>query len=208
MSNISALTRRWLSRHSSKALGLTMLFACQAYGGYELDNQSSSVNFVSIKKLSIAEVHHFEELYGTIDDNGNAQLTIALDSVESNITIRNQRMQQMLFNTSVFPTVQFKTKIAIRDFDGLKSGKQIKLPLRGTLTLNGQKQTIDANVLVTKMANGGLHVVTTKPIIINSKDFKLDAGIDALRDIAGLPNINYAVPVSLNLVFNRQPKSQ
>jgi hypothetical protein len=44
-------------------------------------------------------------------------------------------------------------------------------------------------------------VVTLAPLVLNAEDFGLAAGIEALRQLAGLKNISLAVPVSAVLIF-------
>ena len=42
-----------------------------------------------------------------------------------------------------------------------------------------------------------------QPIVINAADFELTAGIERLREVAGLQNIATQVPVTASLVFSR-----
>ncbi|WP_462153298.1 hypothetical protein [Pseudoalteromonas piscicida] len=57
--------------------------------------------------------------------------------------------------------------------------------------------------MITKSANG-LVVTPVNAFILDSKQFGLDKGIEALREIAGLKTIATSVPVSFNLVFDEQ----
>ena len=57
------------------------------------------------------------------------------------------------------------------------------------------------------MARSGdstLLVATRKPVVVNAPAFNLTDGVEALRAIAGLPNISLAVPVSFVLEFERE----
>ena len=45
-------------------------------------------------------------------------------------------------------------------------------------------------------------VATTAPVVIKAEDFNLVEGVNALRDVAGLPSITLAVPVTATLFFN------
>ena len=63
----------------------------------------SQVQFVSIKNNMIGEVSHFETLAGTVTDAGEIEVRVALDSVETNIGIRNERMKTMLFEVGLYP---------------------------------------------------------------------------------------------------------
>lgn len=46
-------------------------------------------------------------------------------------------------------------------------------------------------------------VSSFQPIIINANEFGLVAGVDKLRDIAGLSSISQAVPVSFVLTLTQ-----
>ena len=53
---------------------------------------TSGIQFVSIKNNTIGEVSHFDMISGTVGDQGAVEVRVALDSVETNIGIRNDRM--------------------------------------------------------------------------------------------------------------------
>jgi hypothetical protein len=39
--------------------------------------------------------------------------------------------------------------------------------------------------------------------VVNANGLELVAGIEALREVAGLPSISYSVPVTFSLTFRR-----
>ena len=75
---------------------VTVLFlASSAAAHWELDNNSSTLSFVTVKADHVGEVHTFDQLSGDINDDGSVQITIELASVNTLIDIRNERMQNM-----------------------------------------------------------------------------------------------------------------
>jgi hypothetical protein len=56
-------------------------------------------------------------------------------------------------------------------------------------------------VTVFSEGQGKLRVFSSQPIILQAEEFNLDAGVEALRQVAGLKSISTAVPVTLNLLF-------
>jgi hypothetical protein len=46
-------------------------------------------------------------------------------------------------------------------------------------------------------------VTTIVPIVVSASQLNLQPGIEALREIAGLPSISYSVPVTFSLTFRR-----
>jgi len=183
------------------ALLLTATNVIAHGAAWSLDNTNSSIHFVSIKKDSIGELHHFKALEGDIDHHGNASLIIDLSSVETNIPIRNQRMQNLLFNTAKFAKAVVSMNVDVKQLKAMQAGETRVLNVKAELSLSGVKKTIDATVQVLKNNNSGVTVTTLHPIIVNATDFGLEPGVKALQKIAGLPSIATSVPVTFNLVF-------
>ncbi len=174
-----------------------------AQADWQLDNELSRINFVSLKKNSVAEAHYFKQASGTLDEKGRLNLSIDLASVETLIPIRNERMQQFLFETSKFPALTLTADLD-KQLAGLKGGSQLLKGLKGTLNLHGQSKEISVDVLVHKAENGDLTVSSLMPVIINEGDFALADGITKLQELAGLPSIGRAVPVSFVLTLRKR----
>ncbi len=170
---------------------------------WTLDNAGSQLNFISVKKSAVAEVHSFKTLSGSLSDKGDAKLSIDLSSVATNIPIRDERMQSLLFDTANFPNAELSAKVDLKEFSSLSAGESTTADIQLNLNLHGQTQTVPATVRVTALANGGLQVTTLAPVVINAADFELVAGINKLKEVAGLPSISVAVPVTATLVFER-----
>lgn len=180
---------------------LVLIGAAGAQGSYELDPQRSTVQFMSMKNGAVAELHHFRTLTGSVDGDGLASVVIDLDSVESLIPIRNERMRELLFDTRSFPSATITAVVPptlLIQQAGATSTAQLKLQV----DLHGVALPLDATVTVTALEGGDLQVVLREPIVVKAVDFKLAEGIEALRDIAGLKAIATAVPVNATLVFS------
>jgi hypothetical protein len=70
-----------------------------------------------------------------------------------------------------------------------------------TVALHGSEVDYEAELLLSLSADGALHVLTRRPILVDVADFDLGSGVDALRRVAGLDSISSAVPVTAHLVF-------
>ncbi|MDG1025013.1 MAG: YceI family protein [Gammaproteobacteria bacterium] len=184
------------------ALVSSVLFVSAAQAHWSLDNEASSLSFVTVKAEHVAEAHSFDRLSGTIGDNGDVEITIELASVNTMIQIRNERMQEMLFETNMFPEATISGSIdldALTDMDaGASTGRQVDFEL----SLHGQSVALAADVQITRTGEGAV-VSTLKPIIVMSDAFALTAGVEKLREVAGLPSISRAVPVSFTVVFEQ-----
>jgi polyisoprenoid-binding protein YceI len=180
------------------------LIAPAAAAEWALDPERSQVAFVSIKSDDIGEAHHFEEISGQVDDDGQATVDIKLASVETLIPIRNERMREMLFNTTEYNDATLSAKIDQSKIAAMRPGDIIRLAAESTLELHGNSQALVLDMQVAKVAPSTLMVASTKPVILDAKNFGLGDGVDKLREIAGLERISDAVPVTFVLTFEEQ----
>ncbi len=169
---------------------------------WQLDNQNSSLSFISIKKADIAEAHHFNQLSGSLAGDGKVSLTIDLLSVDTNIAIRNERMKEFLFNTELHPKASFNAQLDMAKFNQIAVGHVGVLKLTGEIDLHGQKQKVMFEVLVAKLSKKSFVVSSMKPVLLNAQRFGLTDGVKKLQELAKLPSISNAVPVSFVLTFN------
>ena len=174
-----------------------------ASANWQLDNASSKLHFVSTKKGTVAEVHTFKQLSGSIDSTGLVSLSIPLVGVNTNIPIRDERMQALLFESTQFPQLRLKGNVDIAALNVLAMGVPKQQTFSATVKLHGIEQTITAQVLVTRLNAQHLLVSSYAPVIIKAADFGLTAGVDKLREIAKLPSISYAVPVTFSFMFTQ-----
>ncbi|MEM1142535.1 MAG: YceI family protein [Pseudomonadota bacterium] len=181
-------------------VGLLALLSVSARADWLLDESRSDVQFLSVKNASIAEVHHFSSLTGGINDDGIAQVVIDLDSVETLIPIRNERMRKMLFETLQFPAATLSVEVP-DSLEALKAGETAELDLKVNVALHGKTMAYDASLQATKLANGSLEVNVLQPLVVYAADFGLAGGVQALQQIAGLNSISTAVPVTARLTF-------
>ena len=86
---------------------------------------------------------------------------------------------------------------------GLGVGETKVVDIDGKIALHGKSQTKTFSVIITKVSDNKLLVNSFQPIIVNANEFDLVAGIDKLREIAGLSSISQAVPVSFVLTLTQ-----
>lgn len=183
----------------------TLLFTTPAaLADWKLVGDASQISFVSVKKGTIAETHHFKELEGQIADSGTATLSIPLASVETNIPIRNERMQKLLFETTKYARASVNAKVDAAKLQAMQPGQTATLDAELQLSIHGSEHSEAAKLQVTGLKDNRLLVSTKSPIVLNAADFKLLEGIEKLRQIAGLDAISPIVPVSAQLVFAKE----
>ncbi|MGQ9659323.1 MAG: YceI family protein [Thermochromatium sp.] len=183
--------------------GALVLSTSQALADWVLDPERSALTYVTIKSKDIPENNYFKEIRGQIDANGQANLTLMLDSVETLIPIRNERMRELLFETANYKQAELKARIDPKSLDALAAGQVQRLAAEGTLGLHGQTQALTLSLMVGRLDANTLMVATAEPVLIEASKFGLRDGIEKLREIAGLPSISEAVPVVFVGTFTR-----
>ena len=176
------------------------LLAGSAQAQWSLDNSASTLSFVTVKADHVGEVHTFDQLSGSIDDRGNVEIMVELASVNTLIDIRNERMQNMLFETNLFPRAMITGDVDLASFVEMSPGASITAQVEFELDIHGVSNSYNTELIVTRLANG-VFASTSKPIIVTAASHGLVDGVEALRKIAGLPSISRSVPVTFNVVF-------
>lgn len=178
-----------------------VLLAGSAQAQWSLDNSASTLSFVTVKADHVGEVHTFDQLSGSIDDRGNVEIMVELASVNTLIDIRNERMQSMLFETNLFPRAMITGDVDLASFVEMSPGASITAQVEFELDIHGVSNSYNTELIVTRLANG-MVASTSKPIIVTAASHGLVDGVEALREIAGLPSISRSVPVTFNVVFD------
>lgn len=176
------------------------------FADWNLKSDESSLHFISIKQNTIAETNRFQQLEGSVSEAGDFQFSINLSGVETNIPIRNERMNEFLFESAKFPLATGKGKIDMARVSELAVGELMNIRLPVTIELHGVSVKKDVMLQVARLSSQKLWAVTEVPFIINAAEFGLTEGIEKLRELAGLPSITQAVPVSVSLVFVKASK--
>ena len=182
------------------ALGAS-LFTGSALAGWSMDPAQSHLAFMSIKAKDVAEVHSFTEMAGTIADDGQVSVSMMLDSVETLIPIRNERMREFLFDTTDYKDATLTAKVDPALIADMKPGDIAQITAEGTLSMHGATQPMVLNMQAAKVADGTVMVASTKPLVIDAAKFGMSDGVEKLREIAGLDSISNAVPVTFVMTF-------
>ncbi len=181
---------------------LASLAAAPAAADWRLDNDSSRISFVSTKAGTAAEVHHFDTLDGRVDDDGNVTLSIDLDSVDTAIPIRDERMREMLFETKRYPTATLAASVDMAAVQALPPGGSTTMTTEAQLMLHDNTVSLTVEMTVARLSESRIMVASQKPMIVNASQVGLLEGVERLREIAGLPTISPAVPVTFVLAFD------
>ncbi|EGV28236.1 YceI family protein [Thiorhodococcus drewsii AZ1] len=182
-----------------------ILAASPALADWSLDPGRSHLSFVTIKAKDVAEVNTFDEINGVIDDQGQVVVTLMLDSVDTLVPIRNERMRTFLFDTTDYKEAVLKAKVDPDLVSGMAVGEIKQLSAEGNLSLHGETQPMTLSMQAVKVDAGTVMVASLKPVIVDAAKFGLGAGVEKLREIAGLESISEAVPVTFVMTFVTPP---
>lgn len=166
------------NRVLSKTLAFLLLAGAtlSAHADWYLDGESSRLSFISTKNANISEVQRFLVLHGKVDPTGLAQVEVEMDSVNSGIPLRDERMRKDLFEIQTFPDAVITAQIDLRPINDLAPGAQLELRLPLTVSLHGQQHQYNAELLATRLDDRRFQVVTLEPLVINAEDFDLAPG--------------------------------
>ena len=173
-------------------------------GAWTLDGDASRLSYVSIKSGEIAETNEFRALSGSVSAEGEASVEVDLASLETGVDIRNERMRDIFFEVADHPKATITATLDPRGYEFLKVGDSTIELVKGTLNVKGVEAPVEAEVDVTRTGPDRMMVVTTKPVIIMADALELTEGLGKLQELAGLPSITPAVPVTFTLEFQRQ----
>ena len=183
---------------------LTTGLSITTQAAWQLDNANSQLNFVSIKANDVGEVSIFQRLEGTVSDEGQATLKVDLTSVNTNVQTRDERMQEFLFEVEKFPHAELTAQLDMAKIEALKVGEKLVQPLEAKLELHGSTKELESQVVVVRLAEDNLLVISQAPIILNTADFELVDGVKKLAELAKLDLISNAVPVNFMLTFSKK----
>jgi len=180
-------------------LSIAMAFSQGAIAdSMKLDDAMSSVSFFSVKNGSVGEAHSIPQLTGTISEKGELNIELFLTSVQTNIPIRDTRLNRHVFDSENHPIATITANVEGKIPD---SGVAM-VETEGELTLRGVKKKINVSAMV---ANTGDKVLVSsiKPIVINAADYGMVEGVKELQDLVKLMSIATSVPVNFSLTFSK-----
>jgi len=175
----------------------------EATGPWHLLPAQSHLGFISVKKGTMIETHHFGELSGMVGVDGTANITVTLDSVQTNIDIRDERMRTYLFETDKFPLAKINTKVDMAQFTAMPIDERINISQTITVNMHGKTTDFNASLIVTRIGVNKVAVDSQSPVVLDVEDFAMQGGLNKLRELASLSSISPEVPVSFSLVFER-----
>jgi len=164
--------------------------------------QPSAIHFVTTKNTNVSEIHSFNDFDGKVTEKGEASLNINLASVDTRISIRDERMQKHLFEVEQFAKASISATIPADVMAQVKAGQVSRVQQAAVLNLHGSDEPLELQLLVAPAASGDVVITSLQPVLVHADDFGLTKGIRLLQDIAKLQVIAEVVPVTFSLTFS------
>ena len=170
--------------------------------GWTMQPGASVLNFQSVKNKVIVETGSFASLQGKISPTGAVEIQIPLESVDTNIDLRNVRMRFMFFESFKFPTATVTAQLDEAMLADLPKVRRKLIDIPFVLDLHGVQKRLQSQAIVTLLSNDFVAISTSVPISVAAEDFDLMEGVDKLQDAAGVDILPSAF-VSFDFVFSR-----
>jgi polyisoprenoid-binding protein YceI len=178
---------------------LTSASITLAANQWKLNEEQSQISFQTTKNGSVVENHTLKLDSGSISDSGEATVTIALNTVQTGIDIRNERIRERVFQTVQFPVATVHQKLNLNDYP---EGTPVIQDINANLSLHGIEKPIVLKLSILRLKNT-VQVSSVEPVLLKASEFDLEKGIDQLQEIASLDSIAKIIPVSVSMVFER-----
>lgn len=170
--------------------------------GWTLDTDVSALRFQSVKNTTKVESSRFVTYEGIIDNTGLATIKVALDSVDTNVDLRNVRMRFLLFETFQYPEATITMKIAPETLSDLEEVRRKIVTMPYTIDLHGVKSDREAEIAITLLSDDRVSVTSATPISLPVADFDLSGGVKKLEEAAKVSIIPSAT-VTFDFTFDR-----
>lgn len=191
------------SRSFLSVMALSLASIAPASAAWKIDGEQSALHFLSTKNAQVTEVHEFHSVSGSVSDSGELSVSVSLESVDTAIDIRNQRMKEILFRIADFPAATFTADLP-EAMTTLSPGQTTSGTVKGTLSLHGEAVPVSFKVRASRLSDTSMVVSTIAPSLIRAKSFELVDGLMELQNIAGLNSITTTVPVTFSVVLTNQ----
>ena len=193
-----SLRRMWMGTVCAVLLGMMGSALADHHGGqaWALSDESR-ISLTSTKNGLVSETHSLAAIKGGVSGEGTVELQFDLRAIETNIPIRNERMQTWLFSEEPVAKLSADVQRALR-------ANETAFTIDQTLTLEANGNTILLDVPLTVVREGDAVAKVAGQLIIDVAGFGYAPGIEKLREIAGLKSISTEVPVDVKLVFVRE----
>ena len=171
---------------------------------WTLAPEESGMTFITIHSGDVAEINTFRSVFGTVTAAGAAEITINLNSVDSNDTDRDSMLRDVLFETDANPFARASAIVDMVIFNNLSVGVRHTELLDMTIDLHGIQLQQQFYVMVTRLSDDKVLIENKAPLLLDANDFAMGDALEQLRRHAELSEIIPVATITFSFVFERQ----
>ncbi len=202
-----------MKNHALSYISLLLLLLVVAPGAraeWVLQPHLSSISFLSSKLFqdslfAIFEENHFRTFKGSINSKHQLRLHIDLNSVDTKIPVRDERIKEHVFRVAEYPEAVVSLGLDKAMVEEFQVGMVRRFQTRARLNLRGQNRPVEVEVSVTRPAEDVLVVYSVAPLLFNAMEYGMAEDFALLSSIAGLLKIPTTIPISFQLFFRHTP---
>jgi polyisoprenoid-binding protein YceI len=135
-----------------------LVYAPFASAEWRIQPELSKLSYLTSKASAATEINHFRLVDGVITEKGTASLTISLNSVDTGVEIRDERMRNIVFETERFPVANVTAEVDISLYEEMADGETQTATLDTNIGLHGMIVTLPVEFRITKLTNSRLLV--------------------------------------------------
>lgn len=200
---LTALLSAWLMCWAGPAAAQQNVFD----PGWDLDPDASVINFASVKfekGEKIAETHSFATFSSSIESDGTATIVVKLDSVKTNVDLRNVRMRFLFFETFKYPDAVMTAKLTPDMVSGLETARQKILTIPFTFAIHGVSRQTSVDVRVALSDDDHFTVTSAIPFQFRVEEYGLADSLKKIAETAGGFEIVPQMAVTFELAYKRR----
>ncbi|MCB9966402.1 MAG: OmpA family protein [Geminicoccaceae bacterium] len=170
--------------------------------GWTMAPELSKLDVQSVKNETKVESSTFAAFEGAIAPDGQATVTIQLNSIDTGVDLRNVRMRFLFFETFKYPEAVVTVQLDRAMLGDLESRRRLNLTLPFELDLHGITKELETEVVLTLLTDELVSVASSRPISIGTELFDLTDGLKKLEEAASVSVIPSG-SVTFDFVFRR-----
>lgn len=160
--------------------------------------ESGQIGLVQLKNGTAEVPATFATPKGTLNADGTGSFEIDLSSWDSQLELRDTRVQEIFFKAPEHPKATFTLTSA----EGLKTdiavGESSTATLKGELSLYAGKAPVEFPATLTHNTDGSFQLATTQPFQVSIESLGLNENLQVLMEICAHESIGDAVDVSFD----------
>lgn len=167
----------------------------------------TSLTFLSSKinqQLSVTEQSQFTSSHAMLDKQGNFKMMVDLNSVQTNIEIRDQRIKIGCFKPRNLLWLKITGKVDMNVIHQLQLGESVSFKQPLMLHIHGKELPIEAHLSAQRTQADKIMVSTLSPVVLDTKAMGMSQGVMQLVEVMGLKTIVEQIPVSFHAEFMRK----